>query len=152
MPFWAVSKLSKSKSMWLEGVSLSKLNVCVFDNSSSDSSLNARGIFPPVSWVGVLSVSVKVISMPSSAASSRPNPASFSKTGSSVRRARLDCARRKSNSRIIRAAPPPASSMVYEPSNSSLNSPSVVSPSADACSTGSAATSLAGSAIGSDTA
>ena len=137
--------------MWLEGVSLSKLNVCVFDNSSSDSSLNARGIFPPVSWMGVLSVSVKVISMPSSAASSRLNSASFSKTGSSIRRARLDCARRKSNSRIIRAAPP-ASCMVYEPSNSSLNSPSVVSPSADACSTGSAATSLAGSAIGSDTA
>ena len=139
--------------MWLEGVSLSKLNVCVFDNSSSDSSLNVRGIFPPVSWVGgVLSVSVKVISMPSSAASSRLNSASFSKTDSSIRRARLDCARRKSNSRIIRAAPPPASCMVYDPSNSSLNSPSVVSPSADACSTGSTVTSLAGSAIGSDTA
>lgn len=91
--------------------------------------------------------------MPSSAASSRSG--SSSGTDSSVRRARLDWARRKSSSRAINAVPPPASSKVYEPPNRPSNSPLSVSSSAETCSTGSAtgsaATSLAVSATGSET-
>ncbi len=66
--------------------------------------------------------------MPSSAASSRSG--SSSGTDSSVRRARLDWARRKSSSRAINAAPPQANGKVYEPPNRPSNSPLSVSSSA----------------------
>ncbi len=158
MPFCAAARLSKSKSMRLEGVSVSTSNVCFADNSSSDSppkaSVSFTSFFGAGSGVAGVSISAKVISMPSSAASSRSS--SSSGTDSSVRRARLDWARRKSSSRAINAAPPPASSKVYEPPNRPSNSPLSVSSSAGTCSTGSAtgsaATSLAVSAIGSETA
>ncbi|CWN26896.1 Uncharacterised protein [Neisseria meningitidis] len=149
MPFCAAARLSKSKSMRLEGVSVSTSNVCFADNSSSDSpskaSVSFTSFFGAGSGVAGVSTSAKVISMPSSAASSRSG--SSSGTDSSVRRARLDWARRKSSSRAINAAPPPASSKVYEPPNRPSNSPLSVSSSAETCSTGSE-TALPVSSVG----
>ena len=157
MPFCAVSKLSKSKSIWPEGVSAPTSNVCSADKVCSASSSKASGAFPS-GWGAVsdavgISVSEKVISMPSSDAPSGPDSAPSARADSSVRRARLVRARRKSSSRAINAAPPPASSKVYETPNRPSNSPLSVSSSAAACpagsATGSGATLPAGSATGS---